>query len=217
MHPALQKYPVGIEKWIPAIKQVALERCNWHSKRKYGMALFREPNVEMVLSKSIEDDMYTLTTKFHAPGIKKVIIVSVPKTWWDHLKGSLPRWVRWTLTRRPLRWIVKPPLWKIQEHTVGDIFPGLAMPDRYGHLVYYDMKSHEGEWAKYYEQERETLVHSHVSPQQLDLPVPADNQSFDSEEVSSRPKLHRWSAKGDVTDERKDWNQPSGITPKDLD
>ena len=30
-------------------------------------------------------------------------------------------------------------MWMHETHNIGDIYPGLTMPDRYGHLVYYDM------------------------------------------------------------------------------
>ena len=215
MEPSVHKYPTGVEKFIPAIQQIVLERINWSAKRRFATALFREPNVEVFLAHATEQMAQDLVVRFHAPGIAKTVTVSVPVTWWDHFKSTWPGWLR--KVARVLR--MRPPLWRYQTHRVGDIFPGLAMPKNVRQLVFYEMENYTTQWTRYYESgaAMHPAISTDVRPSQLDLPVPADPQSaMESEQISTRPELHRWNPKDAADEETRDWERPSGVTPKEL-
>lgn len=131
----VNRYPVGIEKYIPAFKTITAHAINFRAHARMSQTLLRQGREDMqVYVQHLADQLaWDIVLKFSLPGIQRTVSLTTPTTWWSHFKTTWPRWLR-----RVLFW-VKPPLWRTVSVELGQVFPGIKMPDRYGNLVFFDM------------------------------------------------------------------------------
>lgn len=134
------KYPVGVEKFIPAIKEIAMHQINFVANARVEMSLIRE-QPDVFVRYVPEALAHDLVMKFSLPGMQRTVSLTAPKTWWSHFKTTWPVWLR-----KVLFWI-KPPVWRSVYFDIGEVFPGIVMPDRYGRLVFFDMRSTDMPWS----------------------------------------------------------------------
>lgn len=122
--------------WDPdTLRKIACERVNLYAKSQISMSLIRQGNMAVEVNRAIDGMAIALTMKLYPMGWTKRLHIELPATWFDHLRLAHP-WIS-----RVLFWLKVPNVY-VEDHVVNEIFPGIAMPDRYGTCYFYDMKEY---------------------------------------------------------------------------